>query len=64
MSDNRVFFPSQPIKPIQSPVVNPRSAGMANTIGNFRPMRLGCCEGPWQLILGQGCSLFGKPFQG
>ena len=35
MSDNRVFFPSQPIKPIQSPVVNPRSAGMANTLGSF-----------------------------
>ena len=35
MSDNRVFFSNQAIKPIQSPVVNPRSAGMANTIGCF-----------------------------
>jgi flagellar operon protein len=35
MADNRVYFPNQAIKPIQSPVVNPRSAGMANTIGSF-----------------------------
>ena len=35
MTDNRVYFSNQAIKPIQSPVVNPRSAGMANTIGSF-----------------------------
>ena len=35
MADNRVYFSNQPIQPIQSPMVKPRSAGMANTIGNF-----------------------------
>lgn len=35
MTENRVYFSNQPIQPIQSPMVKPRSAGMANTIGNF-----------------------------
>ena len=35
MADNRVYFSNQPIQQIQSPIVKPRSDGMANTIGNF-----------------------------
>lgn len=35
MTENRVYFSNQPIQQIQSPIVKPRSAGMANTIGNF-----------------------------
>ena len=35
MADNRVYFSNQAIKPIQSPVVNPRSVGLANTMGSF-----------------------------
>ena len=35
MTDNRVFFPNQPIQPIRSTEVKPRAAGLANTIGSF-----------------------------
>ena len=33
--DNRIYSAKQPIQPIQTTVVKPRSAGMANTIGSF-----------------------------
>ena len=35
MTDNRVYFPNQPIQPIQPSAVKPRTAGMVNTLGSF-----------------------------
>ena len=38
MMDNRIYSAKQPIQPIQSPVINARSAGMTNTLGSFDQM--------------------------
>ena len=35
MTDNRIYYTNQPIQPIQSAPVKPRSTGTANTAGGF-----------------------------